>query len=73
MYNEGMTIKELRKSLGLTQMQLALKLKVDTGTISRWERDLYRPRKAVSVRLNRLIKRLQDNGNKNGGNNENRT
>jgi len=30
-----MEIKELRKQLGLTQMQLALKLKVDTGTISR--------------------------------------
>jgi len=61
-----MKIKELRKQLGLTQLQMAVKLKVDTGTISRWERELYRPSKAVKVRLNRLIRKAGRNGNKAG-------
>jgi len=60
-----MDIKILRKKFGLTQLQLAVKLKVDTGTISRWERELHKPTHAVQRRIDRLHRRLDKQGNGN--------
>lgn len=52
---DGQTIREIRRRLGLTQRQLADKLSVDQGTISRWERGVEQPRpKRVSILRNLL-------------------
>ena len=37
-------VKKLRTSLMLSQVEFAEKLKVDVSTVSRWERNLQRPR-----------------------------
>jgi len=47
----------LRKHLGLTQKELAGRLKVDSITISRWERGTQRPLQSVIRRIERLIKK----------------
>ena len=47
-------IKELRKSLGLTQKELAGRVKVDAITVSRWERGEQRPTQLTLKRLARL-------------------
>lgn len=49
---DGTTIRQLRKRLGITQRQLAERLDVDQGTVSRWERgiDGPRPRRAAALR-----------------------
>ena len=39
-------LRKLRKSRGLTQMEVAEKLGVDQSAISCWERGLYSPTKA---------------------------
>lgn len=54
---EGRTIRERRRSLGLTQQALADLLDVDQGTVSRWERGVERPRPARVARLHDLIGR----------------
>ncbi len=53
-----MNIKALRDKLGLTQLQMAVKLKVDTGTISRWERGEAKPHKAILRRIERLERKV---------------
>ena len=47
-------IRQLRKSLHMTQKELAAKVKVDAITVSRWELAKQRPRAVVLRRLNRL-------------------
>ena len=45
------TIKELRESLGITQLELAVKIGVTPTTISAWERGMYEPRASQLRRL----------------------
>jgi len=48
----------LRSKLGLTQKELAGRLKVDVITISRWERGEQKPSLESIKRLNRLVNRV---------------
>ena len=50
-------IRELRKKLELTQHELADKLRVETLTVSRWERGQCRPSFQAQRQLNRLAKK----------------
>ena len=50
-------IKNLRKTLGLTQKELAARVKVDAITVSRWERGEQRPSSQAARQLARLSKR----------------
>ena len=51
-------IKELRKSLDLTQLEFAVNLRTTPVTISRWERGLVRPHKFfIDAMLNLKNKR----------------
>ena len=52
-------IKQLRKRLGLTQKEIAARLKVDFITVSRWERGEQRPGRDALKRLARLEKRAK--------------
>jgi len=47
-------IKQLRMRLGLTQKELATRLKLDAITISRWERGTQRPSNLARRQLTRL-------------------
>ena len=47
-------IKALRKRLGLTQKELAARVKVDAITVSRWERGEQRPSQQACRQLSRL-------------------
>ncbi|MBA7593199.1 hypothetical protein ES703_00116 [subsurface metagenome] len=51
-------IRELRKSLGLTQKELAARLKVDSITVSRWERNEQRPSSLAQKQLARLVNKI---------------
>jgi DNA-binding transcriptional regulator YiaG len=55
-------IRTLRESLGLTQQELADRLKVTGQTVSRWERGEVQPNQATLVRL----RRVQANARKKG-------
>ena len=60
-YHKGVdskAIKELRKSLRLTQKEFAARLKVDVITVSRWERGEQRPSKLALKQLGRLAKKV---------------
>ena len=48
-------INELRARLGLTQKELATRLKVDTLTVSRWERGVQTPTLRAITKMQRLI------------------
>ena len=50
-------IKTLRKRLGLTQKELAARVRVDAITVSRWERGEQRPSEQAERQLARLSKR----------------
>lgn len=52
---EGHKIRSIRRRLGLTQKALAEAMKVDQGTISRWERGVETPRPARQVLLEELL------------------
>ncbi|MFC1956838.1 helix-turn-helix domain-containing protein [Chloroflexota bacterium] len=52
---EGIDVKEIRQSLGLTQEQLARELGVSFATVSNWERRRSRPSPLAAYRLE-LIK-----------------
>ena len=52
-------IKELRKSLGLTQKELAARVRVDAITVSRWELGKQRPSCLAKRNLARLEKRAK--------------
>jgi DNA-binding transcriptional regulator YiaG len=53
----GSEIKEVRKSLGITQGEMARKLKVDPMTVSRWERGEQRPTKKAERQISRLARK----------------
>lgn len=57
-------IKSIRQELGLSQTELARKLKVASFTISRWERQLHRPSNKLVSRLLRLKSKME--GKRNG-------
>ncbi len=40
----GEQIKDLRKKVGLTQDELAVKVGVPSNTVSRWEKAVYKPK-----------------------------
>jgi len=48
-------IKTLRKRLGLTQKELAARVKVDAITVSRWERNEQKPSRQAQRQLARLV------------------
>ena len=49
-------INELRAQLGLTQKELATRLKVDAITVSRWERGVQTPTLRAITKMQGLIK-----------------
>jgi len=54
-----MDVKELREKLGLTQLQLAVKVGVAIATISRWEQGKRRPSPMAMAKLRRLEKTIK--------------
>jgi len=60
-YKQGMDsteVKKLRKSLGLTQKEMAARLKVDAITVSRWERNEQTPSSVAQRQLARLVNKI---------------
>jgi DNA-binding transcriptional regulator YiaG len=49
-----MNVKQLRKRLGLTSQELAVKLGVSVATVSRWETGRHKPSKLALLRLREL-------------------
>ena len=52
-------IKSLREKLGLTQKELAARVRVDAITVSRWERGEQKPSQRAVRQLGRLSKKVQ--------------
>lgn len=52
-------IKKLRKATGLTQVDFAKLLDVDSVTISRWERGETKPMPVHKRKLNRLSRKVK--------------
>jgi DNA-binding transcriptional regulator YiaG len=50
----------LRLGAGFSQVETAQVLGVDSTTVSRWERQLRRPRGMAGVRYGRFLRRLAD-------------
>ncbi|TCO71562.1 helix-turn-helix domain-containing protein [Rhodovulum euryhalinum] len=57
---DGKTIRHMRRRLGVTQRQLADRLDVDQGTVSRWERGVERPRPRREAELLKLLRDNED-------------
>lgn len=57
---DGQTIREARKALGLTQVDLGRKVGVDAITVSRWERGELRPHPLRLPKLRRVLKVTRD-------------
>jgi len=53
-------IRELRKALGLTQKELAARVRVDAITVSRWERSEQKPSLQAERQLARLTQKMQN-------------
>ena len=53
-------VKSMRLKLGLSQKELAARLKVDVITISRWERNLQKPDKTAVKRLTRIANKNKE-------------
>jgi transcriptional regulator with XRE-family HTH domain len=51
-----MNIKELRKELGLTQTELAIKCEVSLTTIQLWERGVTKPSVENELKLKQALK-----------------
>lgn len=51
----GLFLLKLRKEKGLTQEELAEKLYVDRGTISKWERGIYLPKPDLLLKLSEVF------------------
>jgi len=51
----GNKISKNRIEAGLSQAQLAHKIGVDVGTISRWERDINTPHPIMLAKLKRIL------------------
>ena len=54
-----MDVKELRTRLGLTQLQLAVKIGVAIATVSRWENGSRQPSPMAMAKLRRLEKTIK--------------
>jgi len=54
---DGKDVRELRETLGLTQKELAARVRVDAITVSRWERGEQKPSSQAIRQLTRLVKR----------------
>ena len=54
--NTAEIVKAIRKKHGWTQADMARKLGVDVGTISRWERSTAQPSQLAKRQLDRLNK-----------------
>ncbi len=52
-------LKQIRKSLGLSQMDLAQKVGVSLVTIQLWEREISKPTEKNKKELERVIAELQ--------------
>ena len=52
-------VKGLRQQLGLTQVELAERLKVHPSAIARWERGVSKPQPAYHERLERLARQAE--------------
>ena len=50
-------VKQLRKALGLTQKELAARIRVEAITVSRWERGEQKPSRQAERQLNRLARK----------------
>ncbi len=50
-------VRKLRKALMLDQQEFADKMAVDVGTVSRWERNVQRPKAVHMRRMARLNKK----------------
>lgn len=55
--NFSPVLKELRRKLGLTQAEMALKLKISCTTLSGWETDKHRPMRAHATRILNMARR----------------
>lgn len=55
-------VKGLRERLGLTQVELAERLKVHPSAIQRWERGTSKPQPAYAERLQALERRAAREG-----------
>ena len=54
-----MDIKEARKQMGWTAEELAYKLGVSVGTVSRWETGRCKPSRLARTRLREVINKQQ--------------
>ena len=52
-------VKGLRQRLGITQVELATRLKVHPSAIARWERGVSKPQPAYAERLQALERRAE--------------
>lgn len=59
-YMNSNEIKQLRKRLGLTQKELAARVKVDAITVSRWERNEQKPSSQAQRQLARLAGKAKE-------------
>jgi len=53
-------IKNIRIRLGLTQKELASRVKVDAGTVSRWELGRQKPGPQARRQLKRLARKVKE-------------
>ena len=56
---DGESIRELRRTLNITQQELADKLGTRQQTISEWETDMYRPRGTSATLLSIVAERAK--------------
>ena len=55
--NFSLVLRDLRRTLGLTQAEMALKLKISCTTLSGWETDKHRPMRAHATRIVGMARR----------------
>lgn len=52
--NENIKLKNIRLQLGLTQKQLAKRLRITQGAVSHWERGLSYPSISIAVKIAKI-------------------
>ncbi len=57
--NKDNKVKKLRERLMYSQQEFADVMAVDSGTVSRWERDKQRPKPVHLRRMARLLKKAR--------------
>jgi transcriptional regulator with XRE-family HTH domain len=55
--NFSLVLRDLRRKLGLTQAEMALKLKISCTTLSGWETDKHQPMRAHATRIVNMARR----------------